>query len=110
MKRGACSRCNKEAPVNDDRYCASCYVVLHPNWCAHCGPAKNPDKLTNGHHRLFLVLSGTTWRFWWSLNAKMCHDQVRRIHGALNARFKVKRATGAHLQALRDVQAAGDRA
>lgn len=55
--------------------------------CGICGPAMPShldeivakNHLTQRHgHRLFLILGGTTWRFWWATRRDEIEPELRR--------------------------------
>ena len=76
--------------------------------CRLCGPTNAvPGALVRPGvkkvipaHRLYVVVSGTTWRLWWAPRASACRDQVRALlggRGFAGVRVKVRRATKADL-------------
>ena len=75
-----------------------------PHTCRLCGYERpsslNDLRLIDGH-RLYLVATGTTWRFWRAKTAKQAEAQVRQRFGHRGkARIQVCRATKDHLLAV----------
>lgn len=73
--------------------------------CRHCAPAGSPSTLRLGErHRLYLVVGGTVWRFWWAHSRAACVASVKAWFSRNGSpRMRVRLATRADLALVEDV-------